>query len=222
MPFAPHYRLTALGRLGNVEKFAYSLALSHTTTDALPFINANDTVYADMAADIRAFHARPTSQIHPAAVLEEVKIASIGADGKYVSDPIVINVADAPGGSTAPAEFKATTLPQSAMAVSLVTARRGPTGKGRFYIPMPVMPVFDTSFTIPDGNQTDLRASAQTLIQNLNNQPGNDSLGIQVVVASSKGYNTPVTGVRMGRVVDTIRSRRASVLEQYGAVLPVS
>jgi hypothetical protein len=64
--------------------------------------------------------------------------------------------------------------------------------------------------------------SSASFLNALGNEPGIDVLGLTPVVASTKGYNSIVTGVRVGRVLDTIRSRRASLPENYGATVDVS
>ena len=145
----------------------------------------------------------------------------IGADGKYVEDARVVNVTDTMGGG-AETNGAAYARAQTALAVSLVTGRRGPTGKGRFYLPCPTA-LHDDTFLISAAAAEGVRASAVTLINDLNNLPGLDSFpSFGVVVASSKGYNTPVTGVRVGRVVDVIRSRRSSIAEAYTTVAAVA
>jgi hypothetical protein len=49
----------------------------------------------------------------------------------------------------------------------------------------------------------------------VNNQPGFDQNGNVVVVASTFGALTPVTAVSIGRVLDTMRSRRNALQEAY-------
>lgn len=98
--------------------------------------------------------------------------------------------------------------PQLALCVSLHTARVGATGKGRFYLPMP-------GFQVADGRLA--AASAQTMAdkaaQFLN--AFNDESPESVHVMSSKGFSSRVTQVRVGRAVDTQRSRRSSLVEEY-------
>jgi hypothetical protein len=44
----------------------------------------------------------------------------------------------------------------------------------------------------------------------------------KVMVASSAGYNTQVTGITVGKVVDTQRRRRRSLEENYGPEIPLA
>jgi hypothetical protein len=172
------------------------------------------SIWEDVANDFKTFHGGANALIAPGAVLEEVKVAQIGSDGLQVGDTIIIDLVDTPGGSPDTA-FYPTILPQSALVISLDTDRRGPTGKGRFYLPMPVVGIDAATLLLPTTTAELARNWAKTLIDNINNVPGIDAFNLQVVVASSKGYNTRVTGVRCGRVVDTMRSRRAQLNESY-------
>lgn len=226
MVYEPHIRMSAIGRLGagpGVERFQYSLNLARgqNGSGGVPGLQPNQTAWNDFAEDLRAFHGSAALSLHPLAVLEEVKFARIGADGKYTEDPVIVNVADTPGGGPTDVTVTQMVLPQSALAVSLTTPRRGPSGKGRFYLPMPVIGL-TTNLQVQDVQRDQIQARVAQLIGDLGNQPGFDVLDLQVVVASTKGYNTSVTGVRVGRVLDTIRSRRRSIDEAYDPVTPVN
>lgn len=224
MPFAPHIRMSCLGRIGSAvdgERFSFGLALAQPDGNSAPGLSPNADVWDDCAADVRTFFGSAAARISPRAILENVKFASISASGGYAADPYVSEFADIQGGSPL-SEAYGRILPQAALAISLVTARRGPTGRGRFYIPMPVVDIEDASESIPVAQRDAIEASAAALITNLGNNPGIDLLNLKVCVASSKGYNTAVSGVRVGRVVDTIRSRRRSLKEDYGVFTPVS
>lgn len=223
MPFAPHLRVTASGTLGGaattglgaVERFSYGFSISGTTFH-VPSASNNADAMNDIAADVRAFHGRAGSNIGNLAIIDEVKIAAIGADGKYTSDPF-ISVTKQPGGGA-----NGLTFPfQVSHAVSLVTDRRGPTGRGRFYLPLPLGSV-DASGQITAALATGVATSVAQLVSAINDQPGVDSNDSRVVVASSKGYNSPVVAVRVGRVLDTVRSRRRSAVEGYPAEVAVT
>lgn len=222
MPFAPHIRMTALGRLGSGsgERFSYGLNIDNGA-NATPLLQPNQAVWNDFAEDVRAFHANPLTRINPRAVLEEVKFARIGPDGKYTEDPVIVNVVDTPGGSDYAAGIPLVT-PQTALACSLMTGTRGPRGKGRFYIPMPTVNLESDTLAMSDLERDIIQTQVATLITNLGNQPGFEALDLRVVVASSFGANHFVTGVRVGRAIDTIRSRRRSISERYDPVTAVS
>ncbi len=220
MPFAQHIRMSMLGTFGpaggggdRVEAFSYSLNLSDPAGSVDP---VDDEAQAlDLAADATAFHGTPNAKISAQAVLQTVKFARIGPDGRYIGNPRSVNVNQAGGGGALKYPF------QIALAVSLSTARRGATGRGRFFLPSPTFIVASETgqFLQPDINAAAL--AVQTFLNNVNNQPGLEGSAPRVVVASSKGYNTNVSGVRIGSVPDTIRSRRRQLLETYSPTAAV-
>jgi hypothetical protein len=210
-----HIRVTAIGRLGPAgagERFQYGINLRKQASAFDP----NNAAWQDLADDVSAFHGRPTSFINVGAVLEEVKIASIAPDelgrDRYTDDPIIFQYQTPGGAGTADQRL----LPQSALAVSLMTERRGRTGRGRFFLPLPnVLVDSNDGWRIPAATATSIGASAVQLLDDMANQPGFDLVGLFPVVASTKGYHSDVTQVRVGRIVDTIRSRRRSLDESY-------
>jgi hypothetical protein len=220
VPFNRHLRLTMSGEVrpfpGQViERFAFRLNLSDPP--GLPGDpNYVEGRLADYAADAVAFFARAASNISALCFLTEVKLARIGIDGKYVSDPLIAEVnqaGGAGGGITNPL--------QVAHAITLETDGRGSTRRGRFYLPLPASGVGASDGLVPNPVRDNVLQSCQTFLQDLNNVPGLEGNAPRVTIASSKGYNTDVTGVRVGRVYDTIRSRRRSLDESYSAILAV-
>lgn len=224
MVFAPHLRVTALGRLGTPEAERFSYGLNMAPDGG--FVSLGDFAgmtalhITDLCDSVKDFHGRANSRISASAVLETVKLALIGADGKYLADPVTRAYAQ-PGGVAA--DFKVT--PQSALAISLGTARRGATGRGRFFIPMFIGDCDPADFfRITSAQALLVRDSAATMINDMNNWPGIDVIvaSWRVVVASTKGYNTKVNTLRVGRVIDTIRSRRGALTETYTATAAIA
>jgi hypothetical protein len=224
MVFAPHVRVTALGRLGTPQADRFSYGFNIAPDDG--FVALGDWAgmtaaqITDLCDSVRDFHHRGTTLISAAAVLEQVKLAIIGADGKYMADPVTRDYSSAGG-----VPLDSTTLPQSACAVSLGTNRRGPTGRGRFFIPMIATVVDQAQFFHTNVAQADgLRDSAATMLNDINNWPGIDVIQAswRVCIASTKGYNSKVNSVRVGRVIDTIRTRRNKLPEAYTATAAVA
>ena len=216
--YAPHIRLSAIGRLSDSgERFQYGVNLGSTGPVTVPLTLGLPAYYNDLAADVRAFHGSLGANISNQAVLELVKFALIGSNGKYTADPRIVDVADQAGSVSS-----VLPPPQTALAVSLTSGRRGPGGKGRFYLPMPGVGVVAGPLTIDTVSRNQIQAAAATFLTALNNRPGIDGVDVEVIIASTKGYNTKVTGVRVGRVLDTIRSRRTSLSEDFTAPTAVS
>lgn len=220
MAVKSHFRVTLSGRFGtSPERFSYGVNLVQRNTETAGVFNSPDmapnaTVYDDIAADCVAFHGSAGAAISPRAVLDTVKIAKIGTDGKYAADPIIREV-NRPGGAVSTGQA-AWTPPQTAWCMSLTSDTRGASGRGRFYLPMPIVSMGDDCL-IDAQYITGATGAAATFLNNLNNQPGLDALDIRVAIISSKGSAALVTGVRVGRVLDTMRSRRRSLDESYAA-----
>ncbi len=217
--FVNHIRLTMTGTMDAtvqggqvIEEFAYRLNLSDPANSADKAGQA-----ADFAADAVAFHGAVDTQIGGIARLTEVKVARIGPDGRYREDPILVPV-DARGAHGAFLMYP----PQVALAVSLLTARRGPRGKGRFYLPAPCLPISAVSGLTSALDRARVATSVQTFLNNINNRAGLDANAPEVVVASTAGHNTVVNAVRVGLALDTIRSRRGDLPEAYSAPLAVA
>lgn len=226
--YASHYRLTLSGTLGAgtpaAEGFAFGISLAKGTAEggagsgtAEGAAQPDNDQFANLVSDCQAFFSRPGTYISNAAVLKQVKLAWIGPDGKYTRDPMIADV------STPGAQSGAVTHPpQVALAVSLTSGRRGPSGKGRFYLPMPAVAVDPGTLEIGVSERDAVLASVATFLNDLGNEPNVDVLDLGPCIASTKGFNTPVTGVRVGRALDTIRSRRRSLKENYSAIAAVN
>lgn len=217
MPFAQHIRITASGTFGEtstMERWSWRLNMSDPLASEDP-VDDQDQM-DDIVADITAFHSRPASMIGLHSRLREIKVARIGPDGKYLEDPRIAAV-NVNGGQNNPIVYP----PQVALAVSLGSDRRGASGRGRFYLPGPVCSFSIVTGLVSVAEVEGVRGSVVTLIEALNNQPGVEGAAPKVTIASSKGFNSDVTEVRVGRALDTIRSRRTSLLESYTAPVAV-
>lgn len=213
--FTPHLRVIARGALGPQggawEEFSYSIAMG-TTGAAL---EVTEDYLADLAADVRAFHARPDTNIAADARLTEIKVAHIGVDGKWVGYAPLYRWTGNVAGGRGPAGLFMANAPQVALACSLRTAAPGPRGRGRFFLPLPAVSANSVDGLIPAATANAVAGSLKTLVQNLNERPGLSTNAMRTCVASTFGGIYPVTEVRVGRVLDTVRSRRADLQESY-------
>lgn len=200
--YAVHTRLTMAGTLGPVTApvEAFSMNLSLGKSDAPTQAQADESWNR-----CSTWFSNAAAQISPQAQLRSVKLSLIGTDGKVVGNPTV-HVGVTPGGLT-----DRIYPPQVTLAVSLGTGLRGATHRGRVYLPMNLFQL-NPDFTIFTADHDAIEGQFVTFLRSLNVQfPGAAGL----VIASSKGFNTPVTTVRLGRVADTMRSRRRSLKEAY-------
>lgn len=230
MPYAKHIKITAIcdvlvsGVPTEIAQYGVSVINGFLDVNTANPSGDDKNLMDDTANDFRTFHTSLAAAIAPQVVLREVKFATIVppppgslAQGVYATDPYIAPILNG-AGTGAGARHAA----QTACVVSLRTARRGPTGRGRFYVPGVTMQVGD-NWAWGAGELPGFRAAAQTLLNNINNAPQLDSVDVnfKVVVASTKGYNTEVNGVQVGSLPDTQRRRRNGLEEAYNAPLAV-
>jgi hypothetical protein len=201
----PFMRLSLSGTLYDHEAWSTGFTL----------INPNDPVgatFSDVPQAIRdaAIILITNGGIASIAKIDTIKFNLIGTDGKYVdksnSNTFEVKPAGSGGGSVHPA-------PQLALAVSLRTGlSRGLAHAGRSYLPVPS--------NEPDGSGR-LTAAAVVayhgqMLDFVNSvNIGADGWRIGVVSNLRGGAQHLCTGIRIGRVLDTIRSRRTSMPEEY-------
>ena len=214
MPYPANFlRLVVIGGLPGGEQWTWSLSFIADFSTLEP----PATVPQGVIDALETFHGSSAVALGTGVTLNAVKLNEIGTDGRYVSPAETVeHVWDPPVGAPGTIQVP----PQTAVAISLLTAKkRGLAHRGRFYLPMLGQP------TGPDGRmstsrQADLGAAVVTLLQGLNAAIGpNQVLG--VVSNRRTGASNPVTEIAVGRVYDTIRSRRKKLEEDY-IELPLS
>lgn len=114
-----------------------------------------------------------------------------------------------------PGTGQATNAPtQLAVVVSLLSARQGPRGKGRVFLPSPSIIPSTTDFAMTQSQALSLANAFKGFVNAINGVNG----FANVAVVSSYGHASPVTAVKVGRVFDTMRSRRNRREEGYATV----
>ncbi len=201
----PFLRLVAIGSLYDTDTFSFSMALRRTiAAEPAPVVVPSGIITA-----FSVFWNHASVLISQHAVLETLKLNEIGPDGKYVNDDTVLYDYDPP----VPGNSGANTVPQVSLAISLGTdAARGRAHAGRFYLPLPATEP-DATGMMPANRVALYMAAAKELIEDIN-----DSItGFRVAVTSNlgAGVERDVTNIRVGRVFDTIRSRRNAFDEAY-------
>lgn len=164
-----------------------------------------------ISAAIATYHQGNTTLISGAAKLSYVKVNAIGTDGKYIGQGTTEALyADAGGaGPNIPPHPN-----QVALAISLVTGySRGPAHRGRFYMPLPMFAVAADGL-ISDEDRDYARAAAQTLRTSVNSNASSHVMVVMSRKAGAPGHRA-VTGIEVGRALDTQRRRRRSLVEDY-------
>jgi len=204
----PFLRLAVIGRLYDAEDFTFTVSLiqgpngpAEPPSTVPPFIESALATFINGTPGLISSHA----------AIHSIKLNEIGTDGRYTSGTTVEDDLTVPitGGSSA------TPAPQVALVVSLRTAvSRGYAHSGRFYLPLPGTPVNGADGRISIASASDAANGAAYFLSQLN-EGFNDAWVAGVTSSVGVGKEHVITGVAVGRVLDTIRSRRSSLDEDY-------
>lgn len=207
------FRLVCSGTLVGAESFSYGLSIRKDFTTG----SAPDEVPQGVIDAVTAFHRNGDLTTGSQAVLTTIKFNEIGVDGRYANSGETVLADFDPGiagiGSTV-------MPPQVALAITLRTAKmRGRAHAGRFYVPHLSGPLgADGRLSAPAA--ANIATAATKFLNDLNTALA--GIG-RVAVLSDVGTGAvnDVTNVEIGRVLDTMRSRRRSLDEdrQIGAPL---
>jgi hypothetical protein len=196
------YRLVWGGRLFDQESWSCSLSVGSPA--------GLNLAASDFKTALIAWMTRAGTQNSNAARLDFIKFNQINpVTGRYVlqvTNEIMQNDMAVGANQAGPGQLS--------VAVSTrTTLSRGRSHAGRFYPPTwATAPAVDTGL-ITVAVAGGMATSAWGLVADVNTVLGADG---EVVVFSKVGQIVqPVVGVRVGRVVDTVRSRRRSLNEDY-------
>jgi hypothetical protein len=197
------------GKLPGNEQWSCGIRMYSTVTGGS--LTRDPGFLAAVETAIQAFHTSPNTNISAAAKLSFVKANNVGTDGHYL-EAVTEQVIVADVGGNGPA---APTHPnQIALCYSLVTGySRGPAHRGRFYAPLPCH-VIGADGLMDASGQLYAKNAGNALVTALNAITANLQVGVFSRKLGSPGHRK-VTGVEVGRVLDTQRRRRRSLLEQY-------
>jgi len=201
----PFLRLVVIGKLFNVEDFTYSLSMIE---DGSGTGSPPDEVPQAVLTAVTNFHAT-TGLFSIEADVTAVKLNEIGTDGRYTSNETVWHEFVTPIQGAGSAKTPA----QVALAITLDTdAARGLAHAGRFYTPLPIR-VLQTNGGLSAADQAAYADAAKAFLDALNLAVPGYQLGVVSNVGT--GAFRTVTGLRVGAVYDTIRSRREKLAESY-------
>lgn len=213
MPFKrPHVMLTFFGKAWT-EKETWQFGLRLDQPE--PPLDAAMVLIRDA---YKTYHAALGTGISYGCRYFGVKVAKIGTDGKYVpgsSAKEYLLAASERGGNSA--SFMG--LPQAALAITLNTSLiRGKGSVGRYFLPAMALSVMEDGLISTTAAEA-ARATSITFLNAVNAQaPGR----LAVFGQTGEGTVQPVTGIRVGRKVDTQRRRARSIKEAYvvGVITP--
>lgn len=199
-------RLVVSGTLYETDIFSWSLAFAPNFPDGP--LAPPDEVPQGVIDAITAFH---NTSLHASeARLTMIKLNEIGTDGRYTNQ-----------GDTVLHEFETpvrgvsanTPAPQTSLAITLRTnKRRGRAHAGRFYTPLPGYSLVKGMLSPAD--QQSAVNTATTMLEAVTAALP-DGYAPAVMSDLGTGESEIVRYVAVGRVLDTIRSRRNAFTEEY-------
>lgn len=207
----PFTRIQLSGGLFGIEQWSMNLSVASGQTAG----SAPTQGQADAVRD--AFKARflggvTASPMGNQATLFQVKLARIGVNGLYVDPQPTVSVqpvsGSAGGGGTSP--YPA----QISLAVTLEGASpRARAGRGRIYLPGPTA-VIGGDGRISAADATKAANAVAAFINDVNTALPGSVIVMGPDTAKSSGDSQVVARVGCGRVLDTIRARRADLAEE--------
>lgn len=201
---SPHRYISLSGTIKGGERFSVGMR----TTDVFVGNQAVEQERCDaLAAAVSTWWATDNG-IGASAVLDTVKWNAVGIDGKYVNSYTTATFLDVPvpgGGGTSPHPN------QIALVATFTTlATRGLASRGRMFLPNPrAVPGVDGRIAIADA--TKVASAMRDLVLVIDAVEG---IGIPSIHSNvGAGESRFIRGVSVGRVLDTMRSRRTSLEE---------
>jgi hypothetical protein len=209
----PHWLINARGSIGTALEETWSVGIKlRPVIGVVPSLPMNPDWLEAAAVAFSAWIQRPASRISQNVRLDELRGYPIGSDGKSLDPVTTIH-------TMAPVVFGSQStgrMPnQCSVVITLASNANRRGSRGRFYSPVPAGFTLDIDGYMPESTRDEIRGSAVTLLNELEEIDGG-AVGLQLIVPSDSPLNQPdgyfqVTRVGVGRVVDTQRSRRRSM-----------
>lgn len=218
MPVPTHFRFTVRGDfLNSPEHWSFGCHFSREN-DAIADAGFDDVDEGGVTDAVVAFLG--SSLFSNKVEVRDWRLYVIGTNGKMEGNgPLLHDFA--PGelkGASAGARFPS----QCSVAVTLIAANRGPAQRGRFYLPTFGGMALEDDWMLSDAVAGVIRTAATTFLKDISDQIDlvdlTQSACVNVSpgpVGSGTGTIQEVDHLEVGRVVDTIRNRRRSMLETY-------
>lgn len=212
MPVPTHFRFTFRGDfVGTPEHWSFGLHYRRNI-DLGPDAGLADIDKAAVTSAVDFFFSLNGVKIPSNAKMTDWRVYQIGTDGKAEGD---IHVEDV---SALTVTGAATPIypPQVALAITKVADDRGPGRLGRFYLPTAAPIATDLRLSVSEA--TAIGNEVQAFLKSIS-----DAIDIPGTLVSSPCVNISAVGagvlqdvdhVEVGRVLDTLRSRRRSMLEE--------
>lgn len=148
-------------------------------------------------------------------VTDDWRMYVIGPDGKMEGNGPLLHefTTPLPGGSSG-----AIMPPQCSLAITLVADDRGPAKLGRFYLPG-LVTALDTDWRISAAVATSVESAVEAFLKgiagaiDLEGLTSSEAVNVSPNPVGSAGSRQGVDHIEVGRVIDTLRNRRKSMVE---------
>lgn len=215
MTYLPHWRATFKGgfRAGSsgegYEEWNTSLAINPGLVRN--WQDGAQAVVDDLCEDFQTLLVDLESRVSSSTYFHEVRLDSIAASGRTDQEAVFAK----PPIENWAGQGLPVMPPQCAVVLTLDTKTRGRSRFGRMYLPLLGVTV-GADGLMGAGLATTIATAGAKFITNVGNTPGVD-LNFAPVVASGVGTGSlnEIRSIRVGRAVDTMRSRRRNLDEGY-------
>lgn len=209
--------LSAIGTIGAggspQEIFTWGLrATGLVNFDATAYLAALDI--PALLAIYGPFHQKQAVGIDADAKLMSLKVSAVGKDGKYLVPVRQAEFNNATGLDGTGQGFR----PPNQIALCITTLAPNAIGhakRGRFYLPLPNQPVQPDGHILPEAAEA-VAIETAAFLSALNDELNPGAL-LSIMSDVGAGTTRGITAVRVGTVLDTIRSRRDNLAENYTA-----
>lgn len=167
---------------------------------------------ADVVTATTTMWAEPAMAFGPSCSLKEIRFSKVSATGAQEGPTTVVAAAAANGGSGNNHPW------QDTLALTLVADGRGKGTKGRIYLPPQSYTVDVNTGLASDTAIQGMMPILKTWINALKTAMTGDLLIVGHAGITGPAGVKPVTSLRIGHVVDTMRSRRRSLAEAYVSI----
>lgn len=216
MPVPTHFRFVVRGSFTGSDE-GWSTSCHFARANPLePDAGLDDINEGNVTTAVTSFFG--TSEHLSSTQVDDWRFYVIGTDGKMEGNgPLLHEFAENELKGTAQAYLYPN---QVALVATLVAANRGPARFGRMYLPPPNLPL-DSSGRISAANAGFRADSIGAFLKNVSDaidmEDITSSEGLNISpgpVGSTVGTKQVIDHIEVGRVLDTMRSRRRSLLEE--------
>lgn len=215
MVYPKHNRFVVRGSFGSTKEIWSNTLHFNSVVAGGPDNVPSEWDEGDIETALRSFYS--SSFISQSAKVTGWRGYQIGADGRVIGNELRAVDYDTPFGGGGAVKYP----PQVALVLTLVGADRGPGKFGRIFIPSPTHSIVEATQEIASGGVDDTLNTFKSYVEALLNAMYDPSdIGENLVNVSKVGLGTgqPVVEYRCGLALDTLRTRRNKLLENYAVL----